>query len=83
MEAKRFRVFDIENQKMVFKSNNLQECVEKLSPQWETYNKKPIDGGNPYLDFFVDDTVDDIEINWHELMTAWDEGERPEDLSMF
>jgi hypothetical protein len=33
--------------------------------------------------YFVECSIDDIEINADELLQAWKEGERPEDLQMF
>ena len=42
-------------------------------------SKDPVDWD--YLD--DEDLEDDIEIEADELLRAWDEGERPEDLQMF
>lgn len=83
VNVKRFRVFDIEEQKMIGKFDTLKDAVKLLTPFWIKANAKGSEGGNPYLDFMVDDCHDDIEVNWHELMTEWDEGERPLDLQMF
>lgn len=82
-EIKRFRVFDIDAQKKIGQFDSVAECVTILTPLWKTSKKLPSDGGNPFLDFMIDDVHDDIEINWAELMEAWEEGERPEDLQMF
>lgn len=80
---KRFRVFDIEEQKLVGKFDSIKECVEFLEPKWSALIKPFTEGGNPYLDFMVDDIEDDLEVNWVDLLDAWVSGERPEDLSMF
>lgn len=82
-DLKRFRVFDIEEQKLIGKFNTIEECVKCLTPHWLTFKLSASEGGNPYQDFFVDDVKDDIETNWIDIMDAWGEGERPEDLQMF
>lgn len=83
MKTKRFRVFDIEEQKLICKCDTVAECVSKLQKFWLQFKADPSNGGSPYLDFMIDDVQDDIEINWVDLMNAWDDGERPEDLQMF
>lgn len=82
-EIKRFRVFDINDQKKVGQFDSVKECIDFLNPFWESSKKLPSEGGNPFLDFMIDDVYDDIEVNWGDLMEAWEEGERPEDLQMF
>lgn len=81
--AKRFRVFDIEREVMFCKRDTLMECVIALQSNWSIYKTRVSEGGSPSLDFMIDDVQDDIEVNWVDLMEAWDEGERPEDLQMF
>lgn len=83
VHIKRFRVFDIESQTLVGKYDTLRECIDILKPSWELSKKLPSEGGNPYLDFMVDDVHDDIEVNWADLMGAIEEGECPADLQMF
>lgn len=70
---KRFKLWDIENQVSKFSTDVLPECVEEI---------KKIDS-LLWNEFFIEDTIDDIEINAEEFMEAWERGERPEDLQMF
>lgn len=81
--VKRFRVFNIEDQKLIGKYDTVKECVNKLKPLFDRFNAPASQGGNPYLDFMIDDVKDDIEVNWIDLMSAWEGGERPKDLQMF
>jgi hypothetical protein len=83
MKIKRFRVFDIEEQKLIGKFDTIEECVKILMPLYQRLTLPATQGGNPYLDYFVDDVHDDIEVNWVDLLDAWINGERPEDLTMF
>lgn len=74
--AKRFRVFDIENQTLPFRADTLEEVVDYLTPFWK-------DPSRSLYDFAIDDVVDDIEINWSDLMESVDDGEAYEDLQGF
>lgn len=72
-EIKRFRLWDIENQAVILRTDSLEECaleiLKKDSLIWS--------------EFFVEDLIDDIEVNCEELMSVWESGERPGDLQMF
>ncbi len=73
---KRFRVFDIEEQTMPFSSEKLQDCIKFLKPYWESSDRS-------LHDFCVDCQVDDIEVNWVDLMEKVDGGETFDDLKGF
>ena len=76
MDMKRFRVFDLENQTMPFTAETLKEVVDYLTPFWKGYDRS-------LHDFAIDCLIDDIEINWIELMESVDDGEFYEDLQGF
>jgi hypothetical protein len=71
--AKQFRVFNSNTQTCPFRSDVLKECYEFLKKQNE----------NEYGDFFVDDSVNDIEISAEDIVDAFDSGENPGDLTFF
>jgi len=75
-EAKRFRVFNVEEYSIAFRSNNLGEVVGFLKEFW-------IDADRSLYDFAIDCTVDDIEVNWADLMESIDQGEDYQDLQAF
>lgn len=70
----RFRVFNIEKQSMPFTSDSLKDVIGFLKPYWKSPDRS-------LYDFAIDCTVDDLEENWEELMTAVDRGEEHIDLS--
>jgi hypothetical protein len=61
----------------------------RTSPSWhDTIEEVVNELQSPNRDlslqtYYVECLVDDIEINADELINAWREGERPEDLQMF
>lgn len=69
---KRFRIFNSDMQSMVGKYDTTEEVYSAL---------KTLDHGLAY--YFVDCTVDDIEVPADEFMEAWERGERFEDLQFF
>lgn len=71
---KRFRVIDPSGQSETGKYDTITEVVADLrSP------KRKAD----LFPYYVECLVDDIKIDADELLAAWDEGERPEDLQSF
>lgn len=72
---KRFRVIDIEEQKVFGHYDTIKGVVIALGKKWKSNRSTD--------DYMIEDLVEDIEVNWAELMEAWDNGERPEDLQMF
>lgn len=75
-KVKRFRVFDIEKQSMPFRADTLKEVINYLMPFW-------VHPDRSLYDFAIDDVVDDIEINWYDLMDSVDSGEDYQDLQGF
>lgn len=71
-----FRVFDLENQNMPFMSQSLEDVIDFLQPYWNNPNRS-------LYDFGIDDTYNDIEVNWLDLMEYVDKGYIPTDLTIF
>lgn len=67
---KRFRVWSIDEQKIFDSFDTTLECYHYL-----TSFK---DG-----DYFVDDRIDNTEVNWVDFMNAFEKGEFPKDLTLF
>lgn len=67
----RFQIFSPDRQKM-YKCDTLEQVITWL----KTRNMS-------LEEFWVEDLKDDIEIIADELLIAWENGERPEDLQMF
>lgn len=71
---KRFKIIDPSGRTENTRYATIKEVVDDLlSP------KRDLSLQNYYVECFVDD----IQIDADELITAWNEGERPEDLQMF
>ena len=68
----RFRIFDADMQSLVGKYETTQQVYETL---------KDLDLED--CRYFIDDTIDDIEVGADEFVQAWEFGERPQDLQMF
>jgi hypothetical protein len=71
---KRFRIIDPSGRTENTRHNTINEVVEDLLS-----TKRDLSLQN----YYVECSVDDIEIKADELIAAWNEGERPEDLQMF
>ncbi len=71
---KRFKIIDPSGRIENTRHKTIKEVVEDLLS-----NKRDLSLQN----YYVECLVDDIEIEADELITAWNEGERPEDLQMF
>lgn len=71
---KRFKIIDPSGRTENTKYNTIKEVVEDLQS-----NKRDLSLQN----YWVECLVDDIEVDADELLQAWKEGERPEDLQMF
>lgn len=70
---KRFRVIDPSGRTENTRYNTIKEVVDDLLS-----SKRDLSLQN----YYVECSVDDIEIEADELIQAWREGERPEDLQM-
>lgn len=68
---KRFRIFDLNQEKLVKKFDTTLECYDFLTEQ-ERQNE-----------YMIDDVVDDIQVDWEVFMDAFNSGEYPGDLQMF
>jgi hypothetical protein len=71
---KRFKIIDPSGRTENTRYNTIKEVVEDLLS-----NKRDLS----LQKYYVECLVDDIEIEADELIAAWKEGERPEDLQMF
>jgi len=71
---KRFKIIDQSGRTENTRYNTLKEVVEDLLS-----TKRDLSLQN----YYVECSVNDIEIEADELIAAWNEGERPEDLQMF
>jgi hypothetical protein len=70
----RFEIIDPSGRTENTKHNTIKEVVaDLLSTKRDLSLQK----------YYVECSVDDIEIEADELIAAWNEGERPEDLQMF
>lgn len=67
----RFQVFTPDRTK-VYKADTLQQIVEWLLTKDMSLEE-----------YWIEDLKDDIEVIADELLSAWNEGERPRDLQMF
>lgn len=70
-DIKRFRIFDLDQEKLVAKFDTTLECFNFLSEK-ERQNE-----------YMIDDVQDDIQVDWEVFMDAFNEGEYPEDLQFF
>ena len=71
---KRFKIIDPSGRTETSRYDTIKEVVEDLlSPKRDISLQK----------YYVECLVDDIEITADELLEAWYNGERPEDLQMF
>lgn len=71
---KRFKIIDPSGRTENTRHNTIKEVVyDLLSSKRDLSLQK----------YYVECSVDDIEIEADELISAWKEGERPEDLQMF
>jgi len=71
---KRFRIIDPSGRHETTKHDTILEVIKELDKRRD----------NVCLEtYYVECLIDDIEINADELISAWLEGERPEDLQMF
>jgi hypothetical protein len=71
---KRFKIIDPSGRTESTRHNTIKEVVDDLLS-----SKRDLSLQN----YYVECLVDDIEIEADELIAAWKEGERPEDLQMF
>lgn len=71
---KRFKIIDPSGRTENTRYNTIKEVVSDLLS-----SKRDLSLQN----YYVECSVDDIEIEADELIKAWKEGERPEDLQMF
>jgi hypothetical protein len=71
---KRFKIIDPSGRTENTRHNTIKEVVDDLLS-----SKRDLSLQN----YYVECLVDDIEIEADELIAAWNEGERPEDLQMF
>lgn len=71
---KRFRIIDPSGHFETTKHDTILEVIKELDQRRD----------NVCLDtYYVECLIDEIEINADELISAWLDGERPEDLQMF
>jgi hypothetical protein len=71
---KRFKIIDPSGRTENTRYKTIKEVAEDLLS-----NKRDLS----LQKYYVECSVDDIEIEADELIAAWNEGERPEDLQMF
>ena len=70
----RFKITDPSGRTETSRYDTIKEVVKDLQS-----NKRDLSLQN----YYVDDLEEDVQIEADELIEAWNEGERPEDLSMF
>ena len=71
---KRFKIVDPSGRTEITRHETIKEVISELMSDKRDLSLQT---------YFVECLVDDIEINADELIQAWNEGERPEDLQMF
>lgn len=71
---KRFKIIDPSGRTENTRHNTIKEVVDDLLSSKRDLSLQK---------YYVECLVDDIEIEADELISAWKEGERPEDLQMF
>ena len=71
---KRFKIIDPSGRSENTRHNTIKDVVEDLLS-----NKRNLS----LQTYYVECSVDDIEINADDLIQAWNDGERPEDLQFF
>jgi hypothetical protein len=71
---KRFKIIDPSSRTENTRYNTIKEVVADLLSTKRDLSLQT---------YYVECSVDDIEIEADELIAAWNEGERPEDLQMF
>ena len=71
---KRFKIIDPSGRTPNTKYDTIKEVVEDLQGSKRDLGLQT---------YYVECLVDEIEIEADELMQAWENGERPEDLQMF
>jgi hypothetical protein len=72
--TKRFKIVDPSGRTENSRYDTIKEIIADLQS-----NKRDLS----LQSYYVEDLEDDMEITADELLQAWDEGERPEDLQMF
>lgn len=70
----RFKITDPSGRTETSRYDTIKEVVKDLQS-----GKRDLSLQN----YYVDDLEEDVQIEADELLEAWNEGERPEDLSMF
>jgi hypothetical protein len=71
---KRFKIIDPSGRRKTTKHSTILEVVKELNTSSCDLSLQT---------YYVECIVDDIEISADELLEAWRDGERPEDLQMF
>ena len=71
---KRFEIIDPSGRRKSTKHDTIAEVIKVL---------KSASCDLSLQTYYIECSVDDIEINADELLKAWKDGERPEDLQMF
>ena len=71
---KRFKIIDPSGMRETTRHETILEVVKEL-------NSSSCDLS--LQSYYVECVIDDIEISADELLEAWNNGERPEDLQMF
>jgi len=71
---KRFRIIDPSCRTENTKHNTIADVIEDLQSDMRDLSLQT---------YYVEDLEDDMEISADELLEAWNDGERPEDLQMF
>lgn len=71
---KRFRIIDPSGRRETTKHDTIIEVIKELNSSSCNLSLQ---------NYFIDCVIDDIEISADELLEAWRDGERPEDLQMF
>lgn len=72
--TKRFKIVDPSGRTENSRYDTIKEIVTDLQSSKRDLSLQS---------YYVEDLEDDIEITADELLQAWNEGERPEDLQMF
>jgi hypothetical protein len=71
---KRFRIIDPSGRTHNASHSTIKEVVEDLLSAKRDLSLQK---------YYVECLIDDIEVSSDELIAAWNDGERPEDLQMF
>jgi hypothetical protein len=70
----RFKITDPSGRTETSRYETIREVVDDLKS-----NKRD----TTFQTYHIEDMADEMEIDSDELLKAWDQGERPEDLQMF